>query len=166
LYSNESYARKIGVNIGNDCWIATRKFGSEPFLITIGNHVQITEDVSFYTHGGDWVLRKEIPNFDSFGKIIIKDNVYIGSGACILPGVTVESNVIIAARSVVTKSIPEGVIVGGNPAEIIGYTEDHKLKMLKYNLGTKGLSQREKIKKIKDADESLFIKKPYLKDNK
>ena len=135
-------------------------------MIAIGNHLQITEDVSFYTHERDWMFRKEIPNIDFFGKMLIKDNVYIGSGACILPNITVESNVIIAVRSVVTKLIPEGVIVGGNPAKIIGYTEDYKLKTLKYNLGTKGLSHREKINKIKNADEAMFIKKPYLKDNK
>ena len=109
---------------------------------------------------------KEIPNIDFFGKMLIKGNFYIVSGACILPNITVESNVIIAVRSVVTKSIPEGVIVGGKPAKIIGYTEDYKLKTLKYNLGTKGLSHREKINKIKNADEAMFIKKLYLKDNK
>jgi acetyltransferase-like isoleucine patch superfamily enzyme len=61
--------------------------------------------------------------------------------------VTVESNVIIATRSVVTKPIPEGVIVRGNPAKIMGYTEDYKLKMLKYNLGIKGLLHREKLRR-------------------
>ena len=52
LQSPEKYARHIGVIIGEGCLIATRRWSSEPYLITIGNHVQITENVSFHTHGG------------------------------------------------------------------------------------------------------------------
>lgn len=48
----EKYARHIGVRIGDDCLIATRRWSSEPYLITIGNHVQVTENVWFFTHGG------------------------------------------------------------------------------------------------------------------
>jgi len=80
VYTNEQYARTIGVNIGENCSIGTRNFGSEPYLITIGNHVQITDNVFFFTHGGGWIFRDELPDFDCFGKIVIKDNVYIGSG--------------------------------------------------------------------------------------
>ena len=90
--------------------------------------MQITDNVAFFTHGGGWVFRNEIPDMDFFGKIIVKDNVYIGSGSSILPGVTIESNVIVAARSVVTKSIPEGVVVAGNPTRIVGTVEDYKNK--------------------------------------
>lgn len=161
-YSPEQYARKQGVNIGKNCWIGSLNFGSEPYLVTIGDHVQITDHVAFFTHGGGWVFRNEIPDMDFFGKIIVKDNVYIGSGSYILPGVTIESNVIIAARSVVTKSIPEGVIVAGNPARIIGTIEDYKNKIVKYNLKTKNLSAIEKIRVLRNADEASFIRKPYL----
>lgn len=52
LRSPEKYARHIGVNIGDDCLIATRRWSSEPYLITIGSHVQVTENVWFFTHGG------------------------------------------------------------------------------------------------------------------
>jgi acetyltransferase-like isoleucine patch superfamily enzyme len=160
--SPEKYARKIGVKIGSNCYIQTYNFGSEPYLVTVGNHVQVTENVSFITHGGGWVFRKEIPDMDFFGKITVKDNVYIGTGSCILPGVTIESNVIIAAKTVVTKSIPEGVIVGGNPCRIIGKTEEYKNKILEYNLKTKNLSAEEKRKVLINADENFFLKKPYL----
>lgn len=47
----EKYARHIGVNIGKHCLIRTTWWTSEPYLITIGDHVQITDDVSFHTHG-------------------------------------------------------------------------------------------------------------------
>lgn len=50
--SAKKYARHIGVTIGDNCLIATRRWSSEPYLITIGNHVQVTEGVWFHTHGG------------------------------------------------------------------------------------------------------------------
>ena len=157
------YWRSMGVQIGNNCSLKNPSFGGEPFLVSIGDHVQITDNVHFFTHGGGWVFRKEIPDMDFFGKIVIKDNVYIGSGAYIMPGVTIESNVIIGAHSVVTKSVPEGAIVAGNPAKIIGSIEDYKHKISPYNMKTKGLSINDKIKKIKNAPESMFVKKEYLK---
>ena len=100
--------------------------GDEAFLVTIGNHVQITAGVKFFTQGGGWVFREEYPDFDTFGRISIGNNVYIGNNALIMPGVSIGNNVIIGAGSVVTKSIPSDVIVGGNPAKIIGTFADYK----------------------------------------
>lgn len=160
--SDEQYAKDLGVKIGENCCIYSRNFGSEPYLITIGNNVQITDNVCFFTHGGGWLLRKEITNFDIFGKIEIKDNVYIGSGSYIMPGVTIESNVIIAARSVVTKSIPQNVIVAGNPAKIIGSLNEFKEKYLRYNTNTKNMTYNEKRKILLALEENQFIKKPFL----
>jgi len=45
------YARYLGVSVGHNCRIVTRNWGSEPYLIDIGNHVHITKDVSFLSHG-------------------------------------------------------------------------------------------------------------------
>ena len=52
-------------------------------------------------------------------KVVIGDNVWIGSGSIILPGVTIGNNSIIGAGSIVTKDIPENCIAVGNPAKII-----------------------------------------------
>jgi len=159
----EQYARKNGVKIGDNCWIRTKNFGSEPYLIEIGNHVQITKNVNFLTHGGAWIFRNENPTLDFFGRIIVKDNVYIGMNSIILPGVTIDSNVIIAAGSVVTKSIPSNVIVGGNPAKVINNVDNFYSSVLKYNLNTKGLKEFEKREILSKIDNELFIKKEYLK---
>ena len=60
--SAKEYARRKGVKIGKNCLIATRNWGSEPYLITIGNNVQITADVRFFTHGGGNVARQNTLN--------------------------------------------------------------------------------------------------------
>ncbi len=160
--SNEDYLRKIGVKIGKNCSIHTRKFGTEPYLISIGDNVQITDDVAFFTHGGGWVLRNEIPDLDFFGKITVKDNVYIGAGSYILPGVTIESNVIIGARSVVTKSVPTGMIVAGNPARIVGTIDSFRKKAMHYDTKTKQLTIIEKRKVLETLPEDKFIVANYL----
>lgn len=159
----EKYARSLGVKIGKGCLIATKFFATEPYLIEIGDNVQITKDVKFFTHSGGWVFRKEIPDFDAFGKIIIKNNVYIGNNVLLLPGIIIGNNVIIGAGAVVTKSIPDGSIVAGNPAKKIGEIDKLRQKMLPYNLGTKGLCFEVKKKVLLSADIKKFLSKPFLK---
>ena len=95
--SPSRYAKFLGATIGKSCAIATKGFPREAYLITIGDHVQVTEGVKFFTHGGGWVIRQECPDFDSFGKITIGNNVYIGNDACIMPGVTIGNNVVIGS---------------------------------------------------------------------
>ncbi|MEH7342081.1 maltose acetyltransferase domain-containing protein [Priestia megaterium] len=69
------------------------------------------------------------PNERNSGKeyakpIIFGDNVWIGGSAVINPGVTIGDNVVIASGSVVTKDVPNNVVVGGNPAKIIKKIEN------------------------------------------
>lgn len=153
------YARWLGVKVGNSCFISTMKWSSEPYLITIGDHVQITQDVWFHTHGGGNILRETIPDFDVFGKIVIEDYAYIGSGTHILPGVTIGKGSLVAAGSIVTKSIPPREVWGGNPARFICSVDDYMKRNLKYNLATYGLSFQEKEKVLKNTEDSKFVKK-------
>lgn len=163
FWSCEKYAKYIGVKIGENCKIATIYFGSEPYLIEIGNHVQITQDVRFSSHGGARVLREEYPECDFFGKIKIGNNVYIGNSSIILPGVVVGDNVLIGAGSIVTKSIPDGMIVAGNPARIVGETKDFVEKIKHYDVGSKGMSYEKKKKYLLSLSDEKFIKKGLLK---
>ena len=102
-------ALKWGQNqIPCEFWIAAK-----PYLISVSNRCQITKDVKFFTHGGSNVVRDLDPSFDCFGKIKIGNNVYIGNNSLVMPGVTVGDNVLIAAGSVVTKSVPSNCVVGG-----------------------------------------------------
>lgn len=161
-WSHEKRARFSGVKIGDFCNIQNVKFGSEPYLITIGNHVRLTGGIKIFTHGGAYLLRRKCPDADFFGKVTIKDYVYVGNNTLIMPGVTIGSNVIVAAGSVVTKSIPDNVIVGGNPAKIIGNIEDFENKMLEKNVKSKKMSAEEKKAYLLSLPDDKFIVKSKL----
>lgn len=152
------YLRRQGVKIGEGCCIYSYNFGSEPYLVEVGNHVQITAGVKIFTHGGGWVLREEYPDYDCFGKVKIGNNVYIGNNALIMPGVTVGDNVVIGAGSVVTKSVPDNSVIAGNPARIIGTFDSYKEKMLKYNFHSKNIKDKKAFILL-DENTNLFIKK-------
>ncbi len=159
IASPEKYARHIGVTIGENCLIDTRQWSSEPYLIYIGNNVQVTRDVSFFTHGGGLVIRQLAPDYDSFGKIIVEDNAYRGAHSLIMPGVTIGSGALVAAGSVVTKSVPAGVVVGGNPAKYICTVDEYIQRNLKYNLHTKGLNANKKREFLLSLASDKFIQK-------
>lgn len=157
MASPEAYAKYIGVNIGDNNLIGKNHWSSEPYLITIGSNCQLT-NCKIFTHGGGQVVRKHHPDFDVFGRVTIGDMVYIGTNALIMPGVTIGDNVLVAAGSVVTKSIPSGHVVAGNPAKIICTVDDYYEKNKKYDLHSKGLSSKEK-KELIEANEEKLIKK-------
>lgn len=162
--SPEVYARTIGVKIGTNCLIADKRhWSSEPYLITIGDNTQITEGVTIHTHGGGNIVRRICPDFDSFGKVNIGNRVYIGAYSHIMPGVTIEDNVLVAAGSVVTKSVPSGYVVGGNPAKIICSVDTFIERNLRYNTETKGKSREYKKQVLATLSEDKFIKKEFLR---
>ena len=155
------YARHIGVKIGRNCFVDTRNWPSEPFLITIGDNCQITHCVSMYTHGGGQCIRDQYPDWDCFGKIVIEDWVYIGAYSQIMPGVTVGHHSLVAAGSVVTKSVPPYSVVGGNPARYICTTDEYYERNKNFDTGIhqKKLSEEEKKSFLLSLPETMFLKK-------
>lgn len=99
--------------------------------ITIGERVLIAPDVRIYA--GDHPINgkdRYIDLGDGSARIVssskpvsIGDDVWIGGGAIILPGVTIGNNVVVGAGSVVTRDIPDNVVVAGNPAKIIKHLD-------------------------------------------
>lgn len=161
--SPESYARSIGVIIGQNCDIGTRNFGSEPFLISIGDHVQITSGVSFITHdGGVWIFHNIDPTFDVFGRIKIGSNTYIGYNTTIMPGITIGNNCVIGACSLVTKSIPDNTVAAGVPCRHICSKEDYFQRMSKINAKTKLMKWKDKKKILIALDNERLIIKNLL----
>ena len=121
-------------------------FGTEPYLVTLGDHVSAT-NTQFVTHdGGVWIFRDKVVDMDKIAPIKVGNNVFFGTGAIVLPGVTIGENVIIGAGAVVAKDIRSNCVAVGIPAQPIEsideYLESNKDNLLK----TKGLSRTEKKK--------------------
>lgn len=122
--------RKQGAQIGENTRIEIREFGPEPYLVKIGNHCTIAQNVAFLVHdGATWVFTEEIPSLQKFGPIQILDNCFIGYNAVIMGNVTIGPNSIVGAGSIVTKNIPPNVVVAGNPARVICTIEEYKEKV-------------------------------------
>lgn len=110
--------KKRGLRIGENTKIMGGVF-FDPILcniITIGKNVIIAPEAFILAHDAS---TKKALGYTKIGQVIIEDNVFIGARAVIMPGVTIGENSIIGAGSVVTKNVPSGVVVAGNPAKII-----------------------------------------------
>ncbi len=117
-------------SIGEGCRINQHVNITDPAYVSIGNNVTLSNCHLIGHDGVVGVLNVAYDmKLDAVGKIVIKDNVFIGHGAIVLLGVTVGSNVVVAAGAVVNKDVPDGVIVGGVPAKVIGKTEDLAKKL-------------------------------------
>lgn len=162
MWSLEKQALHAGVHLGKNNFIASRFWSSEPYLIQIGNHCQITQGVTIHTHGGGNIVRDKNPDFDCFGKVSIGNYVYLGANSMVMPGVTIGDHVLVAAGSVVTKSIPSDVVVGGNPARIICTIDEYIKRNERFNLNSKKLSASDKKALLLSLPEEKFIHKTPL----
>lgn len=150
------YARSVGVKLGENVQFYGAKsgmFGSEPWLISIGNNCYITAGVQFVNHdGGTLILRKEVPNLEWTAPICIGDDVYIGMRTIILPNVSIGSRCIIGAGSVVSKNVPDNSVFAGVPARRICSTDEYLEKLKAKSLGCGHL---------RGSDKAVAIKKYY-----
>ena len=139
--NNIDFYKSLGVKIGkNTRFIISPhaddhpNFGSEPFLIEIGEDCLISFGVTFLTHDGSMCLYRKISSdkktIGRFGKIKIGNNVFIGCHSIIMPNVSIGNNVVVGAGSVVTRNIPDGEVWAGNPAKFIKSTEEYIQKCL------------------------------------
>lgn len=166
FWSLEKQAKHAGVVMGNDNFVASHFWYTEPYLITVGSHCQITGEVRLLTHGGGNVMRDKYPDFDSFGRVTIGDYVYLGNRVMVMPGCTIGNHVIVAAGSVVTKSVPDNVVVAGVPAHIVCSLDEYCNKNIKYNTHTKGIPSIQKKQILLNLPSDKFIVKEYLNNKK
>ncbi len=107
------------VSFGDGVFINTDFMVLGSGRITIGNNVLIGPGARFYTpnHSMDLELRRA--GWELGLPITLEDDVWLGGSVTICPGVTIGRGSVVGAGSVVTKDVPPGVVVGGNPAKVI-----------------------------------------------
>ena len=145
------YARKVGVNMGENIHIYGKiAWGTEPWIITLGNNVHITDGVKFITHdGGTLLFRDKVPDLEITKPIVIGSNVYIGNNVILLPGVSIGNNVVIGAGAVVSKDIPSDSLAVGVPARVIKSIDDYFQKISSESLHLGNLVGKEKDDALK-----------------
>lgn len=155
------YLRRKGTVIGTGCNIHKKAvFGTEPWLIRIGNNVRITKGVQFITHdGGLWTLRR-MGLIDKeavkYGAVRIGDNCNISWNVTIMPGVVIGKNCVIAAGAVVTKNVPPGTVWGGVPAKQIETIEEYHKKAAQTLVPTYSMGEEAKKTYLKEHCPELF----------
>ena len=121
-------AVRNGLQLGKDSQVLEPAgLGTEPFLISIGNHVSVAGGVRFITHDGStWVYRvqEKYKGMVRYGRITIHDNCMIGQNAILLPGISIGPNAIVAAGAVVVQDVKPGTVVRGNPAREVAKVAD------------------------------------------
>ena len=115
----------LHVDYGSNIHVGARTFANFGLValdvapITIGEDVQIGPNVQLLTpiHPLEAGLRRD--KWEAARPITIGDNVWLGGGVIVCPGVTIGANTVVGAGAVVTKDLPEGVLAVGNPARVI-----------------------------------------------
>lgn len=125
-----SKGAKIGKGTRLNCDVDS--FGSEPYLIEVGEDCLFAADIRLLTHDGGIKVLNSLDYFngqrmDKIAKIKIGNNVYIGTGAFVMPGVKLGNNCIIGANAVVTKDIPDNSVAVGVPAKVIKTIDEYHL---------------------------------------
>ena len=115
-YNSVEYLRSRGVQIGENVSILNSNIDfCHGFLVSIGNNVTLT-GVTVLAHDAS----SQIPlGVSKVGKVIIGDNVFIGSGSIIMPNTHIGNKVIVGAGSVVSRDIPDNSVAVGNPVQIL-----------------------------------------------
>lgn len=134
-----------GAKIGDNVRAFSPITSAEPYLITIGNNVTIATNVRFITHDNSAIKIYEDAT-DFVGPINIGNNVFIGAGSIILPGVNIPDNCIVGAGSLVCKSVNvQGSIIGGNPAKVIGDIDSMKNRYSDKKFNFMGKNRKNEI---------------------
>lgn len=122
-------------------------------LVEIGNNVTIT-NATVLAHDAS---TKGLLGYTKIAKVKIGNNVFIGFGSIVLPGVTIGNNVIVGAGSIVREDIPDNSVVAGNPAKVICTTEEYlnknkeRMKTAKvYEKAIENMSEEERGKLISE----------------
>ena len=117
------------IEVGNNFYSNVNLVILDGAKVTFGDNVFIAPNCGLYTAGHPLDAERRNEGLEYALPIVVGNNVWIGAGVSVLPGVTIWNNSVIGAGSVVTKDIPHGVIAVGNPCRVVRQiTEDDKDK--------------------------------------
>lgn len=103
------------IRIGNDCFVNAGAIIYSELAVTLGNDVALANEVYVMdtpSHGIEGRNPEPKP-------VVIGDGTWVGARAIVLPGVTIGKRVAVGAGAVVTKDVPDDVLVAGNPARVV-----------------------------------------------
>ena len=121
IYRNVDIRTPKNISIGDKTIINKRCILDGRGVLTIGNNVDIAQEVCIWTEQHDY----NSPSYNSVCKpVVIEDYVWIASRVTVLPGVTIGKGSVIASGSIVTKDVAPLTIVAGIPAKPIGKREN------------------------------------------
>jgi len=112
-------------SVGNDVRIGEKSYIQAKGGLTIGDNVKIGPQVLIWTSYHNYYAPEKLPydHKEINRPVTINDNVWIGTRAAIIPGVTIGEGAVIGMCSVVTKDVPPCAVVGGNPAKVLKYRD-------------------------------------------
>jgi carbonic anhydrase/acetyltransferase-like protein (isoleucine patch superfamily) len=149
-----AYHRRRGVRIGERVDLiggGPHTFGSEPYLVTIGDDVTISHGVDFITHdGGLRVVRDRWPDAYVYGPITVGRRAFIGAHSVLMPGVTIGDGAVVGVGSLVTRDVPSGMVVAGVPARPVRRVEEYAAASRERWIDTGGMSGSQKEQLLRE----------------
>jgi len=154
--------KKKGMKVGKDVvFVETPSFGSEPFLIEIGDRTKITAGCTFINHDGAMYVIRSMEKYKdarNFGRIKLGQNCFVGNNCIFLPGARMGNNCILGAGSVLNSTMPDNTVYAGSPARFICTIEEYGDKALENNT----IYPRE-LEQIKaELDEYIKVNLPFI----
>ncbi len=118
--------RRPRLIVGDETYLGHRLIITADDEVAIGAHVRVADDVylcGYDAHPRDPSARRTEPgpvDYSGGSRILVEDDAWICQGAIVLKGVRIGRGAIVGAHAVVTRDVPAGAVVGGNPAQVIG----------------------------------------------
>ncbi|MCC8190065.1 MAG: sugar O-acetyltransferase [Planctomycetes bacterium] len=107
------------IEVGNNFYANHHCVILDPARVVFGDNVMIGPNCGFYTAGHPLVAAERTALWEFAHPIRVGDDVWFGGNVVVLPGVSVGSGTVVGAGSVVTKSLPAGVLAAGNPCRVL-----------------------------------------------
>jgi acetyltransferase-like isoleucine patch superfamily enzyme len=149
-----AFHRRRGVKIGDRVELiggGPHMFGSEPYLVTIGDDVTVSHGVDFITHdGGLRAVRDRWPGAYVYAPITVGRRVFIGAHAVLMPGITVGDGAVVGVASVVTKDVAPGMVVAGVPARPVRSVDEYAAASRERWIDTGGLTAAQKEELLRE----------------